>query len=203
MKLVGSRATNEFDIFSDWDFHIDSEQDFEQIASRLTEAVAWSIVKRGNLCIVTVIDPSGTMWDFSGNYEQHRSGWERLGTPSPQDRPVYDYWILALKNLKGMYRGFNEFVSVGIEMSTGLARDIYLGRQYGLYNFKNFYAYKQIAHIVEADDRLSQVTGLVYTTAAEKLTKLQKLNELVLDVSTDVSARADHVFQLRVGDLEL
>ncbi|MGB1253320.1 MAG: hypothetical protein ACPG8W_22095, partial [Candidatus Promineifilaceae bacterium] len=144
---------------------------------------------------------AGTMWDYSGGYDQFPNEWDKLGGPLAQDKSIYNYWIIAFKSLKGLYRDFDEFVAFGIEMLTGLAREIYLGRKYDIHNFKNFYTYKQIAPVVEADSLLKQITGLAYGTRAEKLLKLENLNRLVLDMSRDVSEHAYDAFQLRVQDL--
>lgn len=202
MKLVGSRSTDTFDIFSDWDFHIDSQRDFEAIASKLAVAAAWSVIRRGNLCIVTLLDRSGTLWDYSGAYDRFTTEWDALGTPASSDQPIYDYWIMAFKNLKGIYRGFNAFVSLGIEMSTGLARDLYLQRQYNIAHYKNFFAYKQVAHLVEADQHLKQVAGLPYATANEQLLKLAALNQLILSVSQTISEDSYAAFQDKVQHLQ-
>lgn len=201
MKLVGSRTTDTYDHFSDWDYHVDAPEDFDQIAAKIAESVAWNLVKRGRLYVATVIDTSGTMWDYSGTDEPFGQQWEALGTPDPLAQPVYDYWIIAFKHLKGIYRGYDELAAVGMEMSTGLSRDIYLSRKYDIRNYKNFFAYKPVADTINADEQLKQTTGLPYTTTAEKLHKLTALNDLVLAASPNISTAVHQVFQAKIQEL--
>ncbi len=201
MQATGSRTTDTYDAFSDWDFQVDSAQDFPQIAAKIAEAAAWNIVKRGNLYIATIIDVAGTMWDYSGTDAHFDSQWRALGTPAAPAASIYDYWIIAFKHLKGLYRGYEQLGSVGIEMSTGLARDIYIAQKYGFQQYKNFYAYKQIAPVLEADAELKAVVGLPYRTADEMLSKLIALNRLVMAVSAEISQPAEQAFTLKVDQL--
>ncbi len=203
MKPTGSRTTGTSDIFSDWDFHVDSQDDFAVIADKIADAAVWNIVKRGSLYVATIIDVDGVMWDYSGRDEPFGEAWEQLGVPEADVRPIYDYWIIAFKHLKGLHRGFEQLASVGVEMSTGLARDIYLARKYDIKNYKNFFAYKQLAPIMEPDDQLKSVMGLPYRTGLEMRDKLFALNQIVLDVSPDISQQASDAFQTMAQHLDL
>ncbi len=178
MRLTGSRADHSDDIFSDWDYQIETSEDFSELRKRIAAAITWRIHDLGPLRLVTLIDDDGVMADFSGAADTYVSEFKALELIA-SDTQYADYWIFTFKHLKGLFRKFDVLVDIGIEMSTGLARDLYVRECYGLEHYKDFYHYKAIASAFSDDTQMVQATGLPYRNVQERLTKIRALNELM------------------------
>jgi len=200
MKLTGSRASGDYDPFSDWDYQVESVEDFDEIKSRLEEAVIWKYYQRGPVHILTLIDPLGTLWDFNSIGDDFSEQWGEIAALET-DSELNDYWIISFKHLKGLHRGTLVLVDIGIEMSTGLARDIYLKQKYGIEHYKDFFSFKKSAAALEADTALSRVTGMAYATRDQKISKIVALNEMVVGVTGDKSKLANQLFSKKLGEL--
>lgn len=200
MKLTGSRASGDHDPFSDWDYQVESVEDFEEIKRRLEEAVIWKYYQREPVHILTLIDPLGTLWDFNGIGDDLSDSWQAIASLET-DPDLNDYWIISFKHLKGLHRRTYVLADVGIEMSTGLARDIYLKQKYGIEHYKDFFSFKKVAATLEADTELSRVTGMAYATRDQKISKIIALNEMIVGVTGDKSKLANQLFSKKLGEL--
>ena len=200
MKLTGSRASGDHDAFSDWDYQVDSVEDFDEIKSRLEAAVIWKYYQRGPVHILTLIDPLGTLWDFNSIGDDFSEQWGEIAALETEPE-LNDYWIISFKHLKGLHRGTLVLADVGIEMSTGLARDIYLKQKYGIEHFKDFFSFKNVAATLNADTELPRVTGMAYATRDEKISKVIALNKMIVAVTGDKSKVVNQLFSKKIGEL--
>ena len=59
MDLTGSRTSGHDDFFSDWDFLVDSVDDFDRIFKLLERALVWRISGDKGQKLLTVVGPKG------------------------------------------------------------------------------------------------------------------------------------------------
>ncbi len=199
MQLMGSRLTRTDDPFSDWDYLVESEADFEEMSARSDSAIVSILYDKGPLRILTLIDGEGTLWDFTGSHAAFPEHWDRLAA-SLTDKDLNDYWVIAFKVLKAVYRDHPILADLGLELAVSAARDLYMDRRYNTRNYKDFFAFKTVATQLASDQTLSRVTGMAYATRAEKLLKIDALADLVAGLG-DGSNAVRRVFGLRLQTL--
>jgi hypothetical protein len=196
MKLTGSRSREDHDAFSDWDYRLESTDDFAAVQKHLATCLLWKPAVLPVLRGVTLIDTNGDLYDYASPHEMCESQWDSIAAQEDHSK-IRDYWIMTFKHLKALYRNLDPLCSIGLEISTACARDIFF--QYALdVNFVgSFYEFKKIATTPRLGD-IELITGLPYRTRQEKLDKICALNRVVVDALPGFSDRTSAVFEERL-----
>ncbi len=197
MKLTGSRTSGDDDFFSDWDFFIDSAADFDRIFKLLDRALVWRLQSQGEQNMLTVVGPKGEIFKFSGQKTQFKQMWERIEQPRTHE-DLHLYWILAFQQLKVLYREYDLLAEIGLERLAGLMRDIYLKRAADVAEYKSTYSYRLMRlKLADCKEKISAVTGLPYRNPAERLVKIQSMNQLVQSISPPDFKQLSEIFEVR------
>jgi hypothetical protein len=207
MELTGSRTSGNDDFFSDWDFVVDSADDFGQIYRLLKRALVWRLHVQGDQNVLTVIGPKGEIFKFVGLKNQLLADWGKveslIADADLQHPELHDYWIQAFQFLKTLHRNYGLLSEVGIEHLTGQLRDIYLQHVIDVVDYKSTYSYRIVKdHLAESSASLSNITGLPYRTTAERLTKIRQMNQLIDSVSPNGFNVVSKVFEGKVHRLD-
>lgn len=176
MKLVGSRVSGEVDEFSDYDYGVESQVDLAAVQSVLENFILWKCYRNGRLAVLTGVDKEGRMYDYSGladlDWPQSAAG--------GMDLILAEFWVLSFKHLKALYRGHLLLADLGLEMSCGLARDLFVSGLAGTTEYKSFFVYKGLGiDGAPGLQELFEVTGLPCRTRHERMVKLRALNAFV------------------------
>lgn len=202
MKLTGSRTSDNDDFFSDWDFFIETADDFGQIFKLLDRVLVWRLHSRGEQNVLTVVGPKGEIFKFSGLRSKYRAQWGRIEARI-ENAELHYYWILAFQYLKTLYRNYDLLAEVGIERLTGQLRDIYLQRSVDVIEYKSTYSYKAVrTRLAEGAGHLSVVTGLPYRSTAERVHKIRQMNSLIDSISPQRFKRVLKVFEGKIKWVE-
>jgi hypothetical protein len=171
MKHIGSRATHGGDAYSDWDYLLEGPAEVAAVETAVHEGLVWHSVRKGRLAIVTTVDTAGRMTDFTGPAD-----WPWPAAPQGAAGLCAEFWVLAFKHLKALHRGQHLLLDVGMELSCGLLRDLFVLRTCGTTDYKNFFAYSQLPlDHAPGLDALFAVIGLPTRTPAERREKLEAL----------------------------
>jgi hypothetical protein len=175
MKLIGSRARETHDDFSDWDHVSDSEEDIVAIERESVTWLCWTQAERGRLVIITAVTSDGDMHDFDIAPADLRL--PRIG--SRQSEEVNNFWVDNFRGLKAIARDYSLLFDMGLERCCGYLRGEVLKREIGTRDVYTFYDYgKHRGSIAVFGRRVADVTGLPYRTWDERVTKVKPLIEL-------------------------
>jgi hypothetical protein len=187
MKLTGSRSNHTFDRYSDWDYAIDERDDFAWIDTQIGAAACYRVYKPGELWILTLLKPSLEMIDCSAAEGTFDAEWSVLEGRQEQI-PLSDYWIFAAKHLKGIFRGYDLLLDVGLEFSLQILRGLYLQSKLGIREYQDFFSYKTQVLPHQADlGELFAVSGMPTVTRVERIDKLMAMNDLVCALTPEFS----------------
>lgn len=196
MKLGGSRSRQEEDAFSDWDYRVESPSDYGTVEQQLLASVAWKTFSLPDLRGVTLINQQGVLFDYTCTLDSCGELWEAIQAREDHDK-IRDYWIITFKHLKALYRGLDPFCSLGLELSTGRARDIFFTYILKVDNYGSFYNFKRIS-AMPGIGHIEQIVGLSYRTRKEKIEKILALNQLVVEALPGFSDDANRAFGERL-----
>lgn len=203
MLLQGSRQTEHFDIFSDWDYRIEQSEDFEILSKNLDSSICWRIYNRPDIWLMTLIDRNGEMIDYSGNTGIFDELWQDFAARETSVK-FHDYWLFSFKHLKAIYRGYTSLVQTGIEYSAHLLREIYFKERFQSELPTDFYTFKQLHKRISPSTReIEQITGMPYASAPEQILKIQAMNNLMARLTPDQSQHALFTFEKRLQLLKI
>jgi hypothetical protein len=191
MKLVGSRVDGTCDPWSDWDHILNCQNDQDKVWEAIEKAVFWQYTRKGRLHILTVLDKDCEMLDFTDPDEDRNEFWAEIAE-NMHSKAEADYWILAYKHCKGLYRRLLLLFDVGISYSLEYLRDFYVQKRFGIESYKDFFAYKAMPKTVNADcHELFVVTGMPAVTIQERADKMLAMNALMATLFKGKSAEYD------------
>jgi hypothetical protein len=175
MKLIGSRARESHDAFSDWDHVAETEQDVVAIEEESSTWLCHTQVERGSLLIITAVTPDGLMHD----YDIPRDHLRLPCIAAAEMDEINRFWIDNFRGLKAIARAYSLLFDMGLERCCGYLRGEMMKRELGTHDICTFYAYGQHSErIASFEETVVAATGLPYGTWAERVHKLRALIRL-------------------------
>jgi hypothetical protein len=178
MKLLGSRASGTHDEYSDWDYRVESADDFVILQPILDIALCWRYQNLGPLTVLTLITPDFVLYDYTDDSNMHEAEWKKIAAQEDNVR-LAEFWILAFKHLKGIHRSYLLLLDCGIDLSVQLLRDVFVETHFGTLHYKDFFAYKYLSNeFSEKCAPIFDVTGLPASTIEQRIEKIRAINAL-------------------------
>lgn len=201
MKIIGSRADGTADAYSDWDRVIETEADFAELRHAIETSVCSMHHARGEFHLVTLLDADLQMHDYSDSSQQFEPQWQEIAALADNSE-VSDYWIIMVKHLKGLFRGYLLLVDFGIEFSLKRLRDKFVFHHYGVERYHDFFAFRQLgANVNTTLAPLYAVTGLPTRTKLERIEKLRAMNALYTSLTPERSEAIQQTMERKLTEL--